>query len=265
MESCARKPTCDERNAHVAGGALEQGHDDRILSAERPIRLRDRKRRLLESLVQIRRNVHLDPHLFWKPRGLWIRARDQYATVREECRLRVIKPCDDRGVEDREALTDGLRWVVEERIVVGIGCQSKSGEALVGPIQDHVRPVAILLASHTTRLRVSASLPIRKGGHARHYSLRWLYEVVKFKGARNKLRIHAPFSLVSTSGSRLRVRWICSCRVLYQPRASTHRKSESQSVRYTVHIAEEAWPILPSDTSGPRGSCSLHRAYWAAL
>jgi hypothetical protein len=84
-------------------------------------------------------------------------------------------------------------------------------------------------------------------------------------GARNIPRIHAPFSPASMSGSWPRVRWICSCRVRHQPRASTHRKSESRSERYRAHIAEEAWPILPSDTSGPRGSCSLHRACWAAL
>ena len=145
----ARRLTCDERNAHPACRSLEQGHNDRILSTESPVRLRDRERRLLEPLVQIRRDVHLDPHFLWIPWRLWIRTRDQHATVREERCLRMIKPCDDRVAEDGETLTDGLGWVVQDRIVVGIGRQSESSNALVGAIEDQVRSASKFCKPHT--------------------------------------------------------------------------------------------------------------------
>ena len=178
IANSAPRPTCNERNTHLVRRALEQGHINRVLFAERPVRLSDRKCWLLESLVQIWRNVHLDSEFFRvyvRSVGvicLWIRARNQHAPVREECRLRVIQPCNDRVVEDRDAFADGLRWIVKERIVVGIVSQPKPCEALLGAIKDHVRSVAILLASHALR---PGGLPIRKCDHARHDSLRWLY------------------------------------------------------------------------------------------
>lgn len=43
--------TCDEGDAHRARGPLEQRHLNRVLPAQRPVCLRNRKRRLFESLV----------------------------------------------------------------------------------------------------------------------------------------------------------------------------------------------------------------------
>ena len=134
-----REPTCDERHAHRVRRALEERHLNRVLSPELPIGLRDRKRGLLEPLVQIRRNVHLDPEFLWIGFRLWIRTRNQHATVREERRLGVVQPCDDRVAEDREALADRLRRVIQERVEVGVTRQSESGHTLVGTVQDHVR------------------------------------------------------------------------------------------------------------------------------
>ena len=49
-----REPTCNERHTHRVCRALEGRHLDHVLSTERPVHLRDRKRGLLEPLAQIR-------------------------------------------------------------------------------------------------------------------------------------------------------------------------------------------------------------------
>ena len=216
IANSALRPTCNERNTHRIRRALEQGHINRVLSAERPVRLSDRKRRLLEPLVQIRRNVHLDSEFFRvhvRSVGvicLWIRARNQHAPVREECRLRVIQPCNDRVVEDRETLTDGLRRVVKDGIVIGVAGLFESSHALVGTVQDHVRPVSSWGEPRTPYAR-EPTLAYPSGSVTMH-GITLFDGYTKSSIPVRKFRssiplIHIPFSPASMLDSQPQVQW----------------------------------------------------------
>ena len=50
--------------------------------------------------------------------------------------LRVVEPGNNRGVEDRDALSDWLGWVIQQRGQVGVFRETEAGHALLRAVGD---------------------------------------------------------------------------------------------------------------------------------
>jgi len=111
------------------------GHLDRYREATTicPIMNRECRNLWLDAAIyQVRWYVDLDTVLLRMDLVLRIASSDQDATVGKENGFTVIQTGDDSIAQDRESLETWLTGIVEERVEVGVVCETESGNTLVG-------------------------------------------------------------------------------------------------------------------------------------
>lgn len=128
-----------ERNAQIGRAAFR--HRDGNRRTVRPVRIRNRERRLRETREEIRRREDLNAVFLRIDVIFRIGARDHDAAVLEEDGFGVVEAGDDGVCHDGDAGADGLAGVVEEGVEVGGGREAEAGLALVGAVEDQVGAV----------------------------------------------------------------------------------------------------------------------------
>lgn len=53
----------------------------------------------------------------------------------------MVQTSDDGAIEDREALSDGLRRVIEKGIKVRVRCETEASNALLSTVDNQVRSI----------------------------------------------------------------------------------------------------------------------------
>lgn len=101
--------TSYERDPNARDASLEKSDTrDRHSRPKRPVFTSQRELRLPLSISKIRRNVELQPHLFWETSVLRVRAGDQNTTVGKEGGFGVVESNDSSVGEDGHALANRL-------------------------------------------------------------------------------------------------------------------------------------------------------------
>ena len=128
-----------EGEAHGPAAGERDRHRDRLAVA--PVLVRDRVGRLRLARLEVRRHEDLDARLLDQPVGLGVGAADEHAAVREEDGFRVVEAVDGGVGHHGHARVDGLGWVVQDGVVVGVFGETETGHALFGAVEDQVGSV----------------------------------------------------------------------------------------------------------------------------